>query len=62
MLKPGKLPSFGYPFSDGAQSAESHLRNIFYRMGFTNKEIVALSGAHTIGNFEQREKLLLSNC
>lgn len=26
-----------------------HLRDIFYRMGFTDKEIVALSGAHTLG-------------
>lgn len=24
-------------------------RDIFYRMGFTDKEIVALSGAHTLG-------------
>lgn len=24
-------------------------RDIFYRMGFTDKEIVALSGAHSLG-------------
>ncbi|KAI0010402.1 heme peroxidase [Xylariaceae sp. FL0662B] len=37
----GRLP-------DGAQGAE-HLRFIFYRMGFGDQEIVALSGAHNLG-------------
>ncbi|CAJ2505478.1 Uu.00g128720.m01.CDS01 [Anthostomella pinea] len=37
----GRLP-------DGAQGAE-HLRFIFYRMGFSDQEIVALSGAHNLG-------------
>ncbi|KAI1374448.1 heme peroxidase [Hypoxylon crocopeplum] len=37
----GRLP-------DGAQGAE-HLRWIFYRMGFDDREIVALSGAHNLG-------------
>jgi len=27
----------------------AHLRDIFYRMGFDDKDIVALSGAHTVG-------------
>ena len=27
----------------------SHLRDIFYRMGFNDQEIVALSGAHALG-------------
>lgn len=27
---------------------ESHLRDIFYRMGLSDKDIVALSGAHTL--------------
>jgi cytochrome c peroxidase len=37
----GRLP-------DAAQGA-SHLRDIFYRMGFNDQEIVALSGAHAVG-------------
>lgn len=37
----GRLP-------DAAQGAQ-HLRNVFYRMGFNDQEIVALSGAHTLG-------------
>lgn len=26
----------------------SHLRNVFYRMGLTDQDIVALSGGHTL--------------
>jgi len=37
----GRLP-------DAAQAAD-HLRHIFYRMGFNDQEIVALSGAHNLG-------------
>lgn len=37
----GRLP-------DAAQGAQ-HLRDIFYKMGFNDQEIVALSGAHTFG-------------
>ncbi|TVY55387.1 Cytochrome c peroxidase, mitochondrial [Lachnellula cervina] len=37
----GRLP-------DASQGAQ-HLRNIFYRMGFNDQEIVALSGAHSLG-------------
>ncbi|WFD06916.1 cytochrome-c peroxidase [Malassezia vespertilionis] len=37
----GRLP-------DGAL-AQDHLRDIFYRMGFNDQEIVALSGAHNLG-------------
>jgi hypothetical protein len=37
----GRLP-------DAAQGA-AHLRDVFYRMGFNDQEIVALSGAHTLG-------------
>jgi hypothetical protein len=37
----GRLP-------DASQGAQ-HVRDIFYRMGFNDREIVALSGAHTLG-------------
>lgn len=38
----GRLP-------DASQGAQ-HLRDVFYRMGFNDQEIVALSGAHTLGS------------
>lgn len=37
----GRLP-------DASQGAD-HLREVFYRMGFNDQEIVALSGGHTVG-------------
>lgn len=37
----GRLP-------DGAKDGP-HLRDVFYRMGFNDQEIVALSGAHSLG-------------
>ena len=39
----------GAPYPDKAKDAAHHLRNVFHRMGFTDQEIVALSGAHTLG-------------
>lgn len=45
----GRLPGAGHPFSDGSKTPAEHLRNVFYRMGLNDKEIVALSGAHTLG-------------
>ncbi|EXB60099.1 L-ascorbate peroxidase T [Morus notabilis] len=39
----GRLPSAGPP------SPADHLREVFYRMGLNDEEIVALSGAHTLG-------------
>ena len=27
----------------------AHLREVFYRMGFNDRDIVALSGTHTVG-------------
>lgn len=42
----GRLPDGAKgPGKDGAE----HLRAVFHRMGFTDQEIVALSGAHTLG-------------
>lgn len=37
------------PFPDASSSADIHIRNVFYRLGFTNRETVALLGGHTIG-------------
>lgn len=40
------------PDADGRDKKErpgDHLRDIFYRMGFNDREIVALSGAHSLG-------------
>ena len=37
----GRLPD--------ASKEQKHLRGIFYRMGFNDQEIVALSGAHALG-------------
>ncbi|KAF5656894.1 heme-binding peroxidase [Fusarium heterosporum] len=42
-----KLPPRGR-LPDAAQGAQ-HIRDIFYRMGFNDREIVALSGAHNLG-------------
>jgi len=38
----GRLPD--------ASLGADHLREVFYRMGFDDKDIVALSGAHTVGS------------
>jgi cytochrome c peroxidase len=45
----GRLPNAdsGPPLADKADA--DHLRNIFYRMGFNDQEIVVLSGAHALG-------------
>ena len=39
----------GEEWPEGAKSAGDHLRKVFYRMGLSDQEIVALSGAHTLG-------------
>ncbi|KAG6545434.1 hypothetical protein Mapa_013034 [Marchantia paleacea] len=39
----GNLPDAGPP------NPADHLRKVFYRMGLNDQEIVALSGAHTVG-------------
>jgi len=44
------LPDAKPPYGCGASSAPDHLRNVFTKkMGFNDEEIVALSGAHTVG-------------
>eukprot|EP00438_Fugacium_kawagutii_P018888 Skav221134 [mRNA] locus=scaffold233:639835:655188:- [translate_table: standard] len=52
------LPDGAPPFGCGASTPEergiAHLRNVFgKKMGFTDQEIVALSGAHTIGYYSE---------
>ncbi len=45
----GRLPNAETsPLGADPHDAE-HLRTIFYRMGFDDREIVALSGAHALG-------------
>jgi len=46
------LPDGLLPDADGRDKKANpadHLRDIFYRMGFNDREIVALSGAHALG-------------
>eukprot|EP01083_Nonionella_stella_P233907 823678_1 len=52
----GNLPDANPPFAGGSDpDAATHLRRVFYRMGFNDREIVALSGAHTLGRaFKER--------
>ncbi|KAG5176943.1 heme peroxidase [Tribonema minus] len=45
----GNLPAGAKPWPNNAASAAEHLRAVFERMGFNDQEIVALSGAHTLG-------------
>jgi len=52
--RPGRIDGFAKDATpDGrlpdASQAQDHLRSIFYRMGFNDQEIVALSGAHALG-------------
>mmetsp|Transcript_36101 Transcript_36101/g.82912 ORF Transcript_36101/g.82912 Transcript_36101/m.82912 type:complete len:933 (+) Transcript_36101:70-2868(+) len=52
---PDAFPGGDGKFGCGATDPATHVRNIFYRMGFDDKGIVALSGAHTIGRaFKER--------
>mmetsp|Transcript_29789 Transcript_29789/g.70791 ORF Transcript_29789/g.70791 Transcript_29789/m.70791 type:complete len:319 (-) Transcript_29789:131-1087(-) len=60
--KEGNLPDAKPPFGGGARDAPTHLRSIFYRMGFSDREIVALSGAHTLGRaFKERSGVTEQN-
>lgn len=36
------------PFPEGVTMPGDHLRKVFYRMGFNDQEIVALSGAQSM--------------
>jgi L-ascorbate peroxidase len=44
-----KLPCNSFPYPDGSHTPEFHIRNVFFRLGFSSREIVALCGGHTIG-------------
>jgi len=51
----GNLPGAAPPFPKQERTPGEHLRNVFHRMGFSDQEIVALSGAHTLGRaFKER--------
>ncbi|GIL58275.1 hypothetical protein Vafri_13357 [Volvox africanus] len=45
----GRLPGAAHPFADGSANPAEHLRRVFGRMGLNDKEIVVLSGGHTLG-------------
>lgn len=45
----GNLPDANAPFGDGSVDPASHLTKVFSRMGLSSQELVALSGAHTVG-------------
>lgn len=52
--RPGRIDGFEiHQTPDGrlpdATQGSKHLRDIFYRMGFNDREIVALAGAHALG-------------
>lgn len=52
--RPGRIDGFEVNQTpDGrlpdASQGSKHLRDIFYRMGFNDREIVALAGAHALG-------------
>lgn len=45
----GRLPNADSGPKGADKSDADHLRTVFYRMGFDDQEIVALSGAHALG-------------
>ncbi|KAM3575719.1 hypothetical protein VYU27_002339 [Nannochloropsis oceanica] len=62
--KEGNLPGANLPgqqtgpFDDGTPTPAAHLRKVFHRMGLTDQDIVALSGAHTLGRaYKERSGL-----
>jgi hypothetical protein len=51
---PGPAGKYGGPggtASTECTTPEGHLRKVFHRMGLTDEDIVALSGAHTFGEY-----------
>mmetsp|Transcript_8564 Transcript_8564/g.22093 ORF Transcript_8564/g.22093 Transcript_8564/m.22093 type:complete len:186 (+) Transcript_8564:294-851(+) len=65
-----RLPGGAAPFHDADgkhpekesknQTPDHHLRRVFYRMGLNDEEIVALSGAHTLGRAHKDRSGLVS--
>ena len=53
----GRLPNADVGPAGADKSDAEHLRNIFYRMGFDDQEIVALSGAHALGRCHRKSIL-----
>ncbi|TKW39688.1 hypothetical protein SEVIR_1G195800v4 [Setaria viridis] len=49
VTEPEQCPPEGRLPDAGPRDPAEHLREVFYRMGLDDKEIVALSGAHTLG-------------
>uniref|UniRef100_A0A0A9DBG7 L-ascorbate peroxidase n=1 Tax=Arundo donax TaxID=35708 RepID=A0A0A9DBG7_ARUDO len=49
VTEPEQCPPEGRLPDAGPRVPADHLRMVFYRMGLDDKEIVALSGAHTLG-------------
>jgi len=45
----GRLPAAAPPFPDRSKDPAAHLRAVFHRMGLDDRDIVVLSGAHTLG-------------
>jgi cytochrome c peroxidase len=45
----GRLPNADVGPKGADKSDAAHLRDVFYRMGFNDQEIVCLSGAHALG-------------
>lgn len=58
----GRLPSADSGTAGADADDVDHLRTIFNRMGFNDQEIVALSGAHSLGRCHRYVELFFSYC